>query len=126
MNYSDQVMDHFMNPRNMGEMENPDGVGKAGNPVCGDTALIYLKIDNDVITDIKFKTFGCAAAIATTSMMTEMVKGKSIEQAMKISDRDILDALGGLPSPKEHCSLIATEGIHKAIQNYRNSKAAES
>ncbi|HQC39156.1 MAG TPA: Fe-S cluster assembly scaffold protein NifU, partial [Candidatus Dojkabacteria bacterium] len=105
--YSQKVMDHFMNPRNVGSIENPDGVGEVGNPRCGDIMRIYLKIDNDVITDIKFQTFGCGAAVATSSMITEMVKGKNIEEALKISNQNVAEALGGLPPVKMHCSNLA-------------------
>ncbi|HPQ79730.1 MAG TPA: Fe-S cluster assembly scaffold protein NifU [Candidatus Dojkabacteria bacterium] len=116
--YSQKVMDHFMNPRNVGSIENPDGVGEVGNPRCGDIMRIYLKIDNDVITDIKFQTFGCGAAVATSSMITEMVKGKNIEEALKISNQNVAEALGGLPPVKMHCSNLAAQALKAAIDNY--------
>ena len=116
--YSQKVMDHFMNPRNVGSIENPDGVGEVGNPRCGDIMRIYLKIDNDVITDIKFQTFGCGAAVATSSMITEMVKGENIEEALKISNQNVAEALGGLPPVKMHCSNLAAQALKAAIDNY--------
>ena len=116
--YNEKVKDHFMNPRNVGEIKNPDGEATIGNPVCGDVLRIMLKIDNAKIKDIKFKTFGCAAAIATSSILTEMVKGKSLEEANKIQNKDVLDSLGGLPNIKTHCSNLAAEALHKAIENY--------
>jgi len=116
--YSQKVMDHFMNPRNVGSIENPDGVGEVGNPRCGDIMRIYLKIDNDVITDIKFQTFGCGAAVATSSMITEMVKGKNIKEALKISNQNVAEALGGLPPVKMHCSNLAAQALKAAIDNY--------
>ena len=105
--YSEKVMEHFMNPRNVGEIENPDGVGHVGNPVCGDIMELYIKVNDGTITDAKFKTFGCGAAIATSSMVTEMVKGKSISEALDISNRAVAEALGGLPPIKMHCSVLA-------------------
>ena len=122
--YNDKVIDYFMNPRNMGEMENPDAVGTVGNPKCGDIMRIYLKIENDVITDIKFKTFGCAAAIATSSVATELAKGKTLEEASKITNEDVLKYLGELPPAKIHCSLLAEEAIASALEDYkkRNSQ----
>ena len=116
--YSQKVMDHFMNPRNVGSIENPDGVGEVGNPRCGDIMRIYLKIDNDVIKDIKFQTFGCGAAVATSSMITEMVKGKNIKEALKISNQNVAEALGGLPPVKMHCSNLAAQALKAAIDNY--------
>ncbi|HRY74587.1 MAG TPA: Fe-S cluster assembly scaffold protein NifU [Candidatus Dojkabacteria bacterium] len=116
--YSQKVMDHFMNPRNVGSIENPDGVGEVGNPRCGDIMRIYLKIENDVITDIKFQTFGCGAAVATSSMITEMVKGKNIKEALKISNQNVAEALGGLPPVKMHCSNLAAQALKAAIDNY--------
>jgi len=116
--YSQKVMDHFMNPRNVGSIENPDGVGEVGNPRCGDIMRIYLKIDNDLITDIKFQTFGCGAAVATSSMITEMVKGKNIKEALKISNQNVAEALGGLPPVKMHCSNLAAQALKAAIDNY--------
>ena len=118
--YSEKVMDHFRNPRNVGEMENPDGIGHVGNPVCGDIMELYIKVDNGTITDAKFKTFGCGAAIATSSMVTEMVKGKTIEEALKISNKAVAEALGGLPSIKMHCSVLAEEALTSAIDDYMN------
>jgi nitrogen fixation NifU-like protein len=116
--YSEKVMEHFKNPRNMGEMENPDGVGHVGNPVCGDIMELYIKVDNNVITDAKFKTFGCGAAIATSSMVTELVKGKTVDEALKISNRAVAEALGGLPPVKMHCSVLAEEALKSAIDDY--------
>jgi nitrogen fixation protein NifU and related proteins len=116
--YSKTVMDHFMNPRNVGEIESPDGVGEVGNPVCGDIMRIFLKIDNNTVTDAKFKTFGCGAAIASSSMATELIKGKSLEEAWKVSNKAVAEALEGLPPIKMHCSVLAEEGIHKAINDY--------
>ncbi|MRR08857.1 Fe-S cluster assembly scaffold protein NifU [bacterium] len=111
-------MDHFMNPRNMGEIEHPDGEGMVGNPVCGDMMKIMLKIENDVITDVKFKTFGCGAAIATSSMATELVKGKTIAEALAVTNKAVAEALDGLPPVKMHCSVLAEDGIRSAINDY--------
>jgi len=122
INYNETVMDHFMNPRNMGEMENPDAVGEAGNPVCGDVMKIFLKIENDRIIDVKFKTFGCGAAIASSSMATELMKGKTIEEALKITNEKVTEALGGLPEAKLHCSLLVEEALKVAIENYRSKR----
>ena len=119
MEYTEQVMDHFMNPRNMGEMEDASGVGTVGNAKCGDIMRIYIKVENDVITDVKFKTFGCGAAIATSSKATELVKGLTLEEAEKITNKMVMDALGGLPPVKIHCSVLAEEALHAAIQDYR-------
>ena len=116
--YTDKVMDHFTNPRNVGEIENADGVGTVGNAKCGDIMKMYLKIDNNVITDIKFKTFGCGAAIATSSMATEIVKGKTIDEALKLTNKEVIDRLGGLPPAKIHCSVLAEESIRAAIADY--------
>ncbi len=116
--YSDKVMEHFKNPRNVGEIENPDGIGHVGNPVCGDIMELYIKVNNRTIIDAKFKTFGCGAAIATSSMVTEMVKGKSIDEALEISNRAVADALDGLPSIKMHCSVLAEEALKSAIEDY--------
>lgn len=116
--YSEKVMEHFRNPRNVGDMENPDGVGHVGNPTCGDIMELYLKISDNTIVDAKFKTFGCGAAIATSSMVTEMVKGKSIEEALKISNRAVAEALDGLPAIKMHCSVLAEEALKAAIDDY--------
>ncbi len=119
MEYSEKVMEHFRNPRNVGEIENPDGVGRVGNPVCGDIMELYITIKDGVITDAKFKTFGCGAAIATSSMVTELVKNKTIDEALKISNRAVADALGGLPPIKMHCSVLAEEALKKALDHYR-------
>jgi nitrogen fixation NifU-like protein len=115
-------MDHFRNPRNMGEMENPDGVGKVGNPVCGDMMELYIKVENDVITDVKFMTFGCGAAIATSSMVTELVKGKTLDEALKISNATVAEALDGLPPVKMHCSVLAEDALKAAIEDYKTKK----
>jgi nitrogen fixation NifU-like protein len=120
--YSEKVMDHFTNPRNVGELENPDGVGEVGNAKCGDIMRIYLDIKGDVIKDVKFKTFGCGAAVATSSMVTEMVKGKTIDEAMVISNAAVAEALGGLPETKMHCSNLAADALHAAIKNYRDKQ----
>ncbi|MBI2447749.1 MAG: Fe-S cluster assembly scaffold protein NifU [Candidatus Omnitrophica bacterium] len=116
--YSAKVMDHFTNPRNVGEIENPSGVGNVGNPVCGDIMRLYIKVEGDKIVDAKFKTFGCGAAIATSSMVTELVKGKTVEEALKISNKAVAEALGGLPPIKMHCSLLAEEALRSAIDDY--------
>jgi nitrogen fixation protein NifU and related proteins len=116
--YSDKVMEHFKNPRNVGEMENPDGVGRVGNPVCGDIMELYIKVKDGIIVDAKFKTFGCGAAIATSSMATEIVKGKSINDALQISNRAVAEALDGLPPVKMHCSVLAEEALKSAIEDY--------
>jgi len=123
--YTEKVLDHFRNPRNMGEIPNADGVGTVGNPVCGDLMTIYIKVNNDRIEDVKFKTFGCGAAIATSSMITELARGKTIEEALKISRGDVADSLGGLPPIKMHCSNLAADGLHAAIQDYLKKKEAE-
>jgi nitrogen fixation NifU-like protein len=120
--YSDKVMEHFKNPRNVGEIENPDGTGHVGNPVCGDIMELYIRVDDGIITDAKFKTFGCGAAIATSSMVTEMVKGKSIDEALEISNRAVAEALDGLPMIKMHCSSLAEEALKSAIEDYKNKK----
>ena len=116
--YSEKVMDHFTNPRNVGEIENASGVGTVGNAKCGDIMRIYLKIENGIIEDVKFKTFGCGAAIATSSMATEMVKGKSIEEAMKLTNKAVAEALDGLPPVKMHCSLLAEQALKEALEDY--------
>ncbi len=118
MEYSERVMEHFRNPRNVGEIENPDGVGKVGNPVCGDIMELYIKVKDGVITDAKFKPFGCGAAIATSSMVTELVKNKTIDEALGISNRAVAEALGGLPPIKMHCSVLAEEALKKALDDY--------
>ena len=116
--YTDTVMDHFMNPRNVGEIENPSGVGEVGNAKCGDIMKMYLDIENNVIKDVKFETFGCGSAIASSSMATEMIKGKTVEEALAISNKDVVDALGGLPTHKLHCSVLAEEAIKSAVKDY--------
>ena len=123
MEYTEQVMDHFMNPRNMGEMEDPSGVGTVGNAKCGDIMRIYIKVENDVITDVKFKTFGCGAAIATSSKATEIVKGMTLEEAEKVTNKMVMESLGGLPPVTVHCSVLAEEALHAAIQDYRERLA---
>jgi nitrogen fixation NifU-like protein len=123
--YGEKVMDHFRNPRNVGEIENADGIGEVGNQVCGDIMNIYLKIENNVITDAKFKTFGCGAAIASSSMATELVRGKTLEEAWEVSNRAVAEALEGLPPVKMHCSVLAEEGIHSAINDYRRKQGLE-
>jgi len=117
--YSQKVIEHFQNPRNVGEIEDADGVGTVGNPSCGDIMKMFIKVENGIIIDIKFKTFGCGAAIATSSITTEMVKGKTIEEAEKLTRNDVADALGGLPPIKMHCSNLATDALRAAIENYR-------
>jgi nitrogen fixation NifU-like protein len=121
--YSEKVMDHFRNPRNMGDLPDADGVGTVGNPVCGDMMTIYIKVNDEVITDIKFKTFGCGAAIATSSMITELAKGKTLEEALKITRADVAESLDGLPPVKMHCSNLAADGLQAAIANYRGKEA---
>lgn len=116
--YSDKVMDHFRNPRNVGEIVGASGVGTVGNPVCGDMMTIYIKVKDDRLVDIKFKTFGCGAAIATSSMITELAKGKTLEDALKVTRKDIAEALDGLPPVKMHCSNLAADALHAAIQDY--------
>lgn len=120
--YTDAVIEHLRNPHNVGEIENPDGYGQVGNPTCGDIMELFLKIEGDRITDVKFKTFGCGAAIATSSILTDMVKGKTIEEARKITNKDVAQALGGLPPQKMHCSVLAEEALGKALEDY-SSKA---
>ncbi|MBA7641405.1 Iron-sulfur cluster assembly scaffold protein IscU [subsurface metagenome] len=122
MVYSEKVMEHFMNPRNVGEIDDADGIGEVGNPVCGDLMTIYIKVKDDVIADIKFKTFGCGAAIATSSMVTELVKGKTIEEALDITNKDVAEELDGLPPIKMHCSLLAEEGLKAAIEDYKKKQ----
>jgi len=116
--YNEKVMEHFKNPRNVGEMEDPDGVGRVGDPICGDVMELYIKVKDGVIVDAKFKTFGCAAAIATSSMVTEMVKGKSVEEALEISNKAVVEALDGLPPAKVHCSVLAEDALKAAIEDY--------
>jgi nitrogen fixation NifU-like protein len=126
--YSEKVMDHFTNPRNVGEISDADGVGQVGNPKCGDIMKMYLKIENNIIVDAKFKTFGCGAAVATSSMATELVKGKTVEEALQITNKAVAEALDGLPPVKMHCSNLAEEAIRAAIQDYqiRNGLIDES
>jgi nitrogen fixation NifU-like protein len=120
--YSKKVMDHFTNPRNVGVIENPDGYGKVGNPVCGDLMEIYIKVKDDKIKDIKFKTFGCGSAIATSSMVTELAKGKHVDEAIKITRNDVADELEGLPPQKMHCSNLAADALKAAIEDYKKKK----
>ena len=120
--YSDKVKDHLMNPRNVGEIPAPSGRGQIGNPVCGDIMEMYIKVEDDVIVDAKFKTFGCGAAIASSSMVTEIVKGKSIEEALKISKDEVAGALHGLPPVKMHCSVLGVEALRKAIEDYKGKR----
>ncbi len=122
--YSKKVMDHFMKPRNVGVIENPDGYGKVGNPVCGDLMEIFIRVKDDIITDIKFKTFGCGSAIATSSMVTELAKGKNVDEAFKITRNDVANELDGLPPQKMHCSNLAADALQEAIKDYkkRNKK----
>jgi nitrogen fixation NifU-like protein len=122
--YTDKVMDHFQNPRNVGELSDANGVGEVGNAVCGDIMKIYLKVEGDRILDVKFKTFGCGAAIATSSMVTEMVKGKTLDEALAITNQAVAEALDGLPPQKMHCSNLAADAMHKAIEDYRNKQKA--
>ena len=116
--YTDTVMEHFMHPRNVGEIKDPSGVGEVGNAKCGDIMKMYLDIENDVIKDVKFETFGCGSAIASSSMATEMIKGKTVEEALAITNKDVVDALGGLPAHKLHCSVLAEEAIKSAVKDY--------
>lgn len=124
--YTEKVMELFMNPKNVGRIENADGIGEVGNPICGDVMKIYLKIKDDRIVDVKFETFGCAAAIATSSMVTEMVKDKTLDEALKVTNKDVAEALGGLPPQKLHCSLLAEEGIKAAIEDYLAKKGNDN
>ncbi len=117
-NYSEKVMDHFMHPRNVGEILDANGIGNVGNPICGDVMRMYLKIKYNIIVDVKFKTFGCGAAVATSSMVTEMVKGKTVEEALQISNKAVAEALGGLPAVKMHCSVLAEQALRAAIADY--------
>ncbi len=116
--YGKKVMDHFMSPRNVGEIKNADGIGEIGNPVCGDMMAFYIKVKDNKLEDVKFKTFGCGAAIAVSSMVSEMAKGKSIDQALKITNKNVAKELGGLPKNKLHCSNLGADALHKAIENY--------
>ncbi|MEJ5185660.1 MAG: Fe-S cluster assembly scaffold protein NifU [Candidatus Geothermincolales bacterium] len=125
--YSDKVMEHFMNPRNVGEIEDADGIGEVGNPVCGDMMTFYIKVDDEGrLSDVKYKTFGCGAAIAVSSMISEMAKGKTLEEAMKITREDVAKELGGLPKNKMHCSNLGADALHKAIQDYLEKKGGKS
>ena len=123
--YSAKVMEHFKNPRNMGEIPDADGVGVVGNPVCGDMMTIYIKVKDDRFVDIKFKTFGCGAAIATSSMITELAKGKTLEEGLKLTRKNVADSLDGLPPIKMHCSNLAADGLHAAIEDYLKKKGGE-
>ena len=125
LDYSEKVMEHFSNPRNVGEIENADGVGEAGNPKCGDIMKIYLKVKDNVIEDVKFKTFGCASAIASSSMATELIKGKTIDEAWNLTNSAVAEALDGLPPIKMHCSVLAEEAIHTALNDYRAKHGME-
>ena len=116
--YTKEIMDHFEHPRNVGEIENADGIGQVGNPKCGDIMKMYIKVDGNVITDVKFKTYGCGSAIATSSIATEMIKGHTIEEALKLSNKAVVEALGGLPAHKIHCSVLAEQAIKAAIADY--------
>ena len=122
MEYSEKVMDHFMNPRNVGEIPNADGIGQVGNAKCGDIMKVFLKIDNDVIVDAKFQTFGCGAAVATSSMATELVRGKTVREALQVTNRVVMEALDGLPPVKVHCSCLAEEALHAALWDYAEKK----
>lgn len=122
MEYSEKVMDHFINPRNVGKMDDADGVGEVGNAKCGDIMKVYIKVEDGILTDVKFNTFGCASAIATSSMATEMIKGKPIEEALRLTNKAVAEALDGLPPAKMHCSVLAEEAIKAAIEDYVNKK----
>lgn len=123
--YSDKVMEHFLQPRNLGVIEDADGVGEVGNAKCGDIMKMYLKIDDDIITDVKFETFGCASAIASSSMATELIKGQRVEDAMQLTNKAVAEALDGLPAYKMHCSVLAEEAIQAALEDYRQKKDKE-
>lgn len=125
LDYTDKVLDYFRNPRNMGKMDDPDGIGKVGNKICGDVMWIYIKVKDGIITDCKFETFGCVAAIATSSVLTELAKGKSFEQALKITNKDVANELEGLPPIKMHCSILAEEGLRSAIGDYRQKTSQD-
>jgi len=124
--YTDKVMEHFTSPHNMGEIKDADGVGKVGNPTCGDLMFVYIKVKDNVLVDVKFKTFGCGAAIATSSMVTDMAKGKTLEDALKISRADVAKELGGLPAIKMHCSNLAADALHAAIKDYLDKQGRDS
>lgn len=123
--YSEKVMEHFRNPRNVGEIPDANGIGNVGNPVCGDVLRLYIKVENNIIVDAKFKTFGCGAAVATSSMVTEMVKGKTVEEALKISNKAVAEALGGLPPIKMHCSVLAEDALRSALKDYYKRQGKE-
>ena len=123
--YSEKVMDHFKHPRNVGKIENADGIGEVGNPKCGDIMKMYIKVDNDVISDVKFETFGCGSAIASSSMATELIKGKPISEALELTNKAVVEALDGLPAHKLHCSVLAEEAIKSAIANYYDKNGIE-
>ena len=123
--YTDKVMEHFKNPRNMGEIPDPDGTGTVGNPVCGDLMTMYIKVKDNRIEDVKFKTYGCGAAIATSSMTTELAKGKTLEEAMNITRASVADSLGGLPKVKMHCSNLAADALHAAIEDYKQKRKSK-
>ena len=123
--YSKTVMEHFQDPKNVGAIDNPDGIGEVGNPVCGDIMTFHIKVKDNVIEEVKFKTFGCGAAIATSSMVTEMVKGKSIDEALKISNKSVAEALGGLPKVKMHCSVLAEDALKAAIDDYQKQNTTK-
>ena len=124
--YNDKVIEHYSNPRNVGAIEDASGIGEVGNPVCGDIMKMYLKIENNIIVDVKFKTFGCGAAIATSSISTEKIKGKTIEEALKLSNKDVVNELGGLPPVKLHCSVLAEEAIRNAIADYYRKQGGKT
>jgi len=126
MIYSEKVMEHFQNPRNVGVIEDADGIGKVGNPVCGDMMEFYIKVEDNRLADVKFKTFGCGAAIAVSSMVSEMAMGKTLEEAMKITNDDVAEELGGLPKNKLHCSNLGADALHKAIENYNAKQEAKN
>jgi nitrogen fixation NifU-like protein len=123
--YSEKVMEHFLHPKNVGEIENADGVGEVGNPVCGDVMTFYIKVRNNRIVDVKFKTFGCAAAIAVSSMVSEMAKGKTLDEALRITNKIVADELDGLPPQKLHCSNLGADALHKAIENFWEKQKAK-
>jgi nitrogen fixation NifU-like protein len=122
--YSEKVLDHFNHPRNVGELQDANGIGEVGNAKCGDIMRMYIRVEDDVIRDVSFKTFGCGAAIATSSMATDMIRGKTLEEALKVSNKAVMEALDGLPSAKVHCSVLAEEAIRAAIDDYRNNNKA--
>lgn len=122
MQYTEALLEHFKHPKNVGVIDDPDGVGRVTSEVCGDIMELYIKVNDEIITDVKFQTFGCAAAIASSSVLTELIKGKSVEEALKITNKRIVDALGGLPPEKLHCSVLAEDGVKKAIEDYRKKR----